>query len=71
MDGPVTWKEAALTVSNLEELPEGNVPAEYLLNPQKDDRAVLFGHYTILGNPRLLNSMAACLDFPVAPCFYR
>jgi hypothetical protein len=69
--GAVPWKEAALSVLDVDELPEGNVPADALANLRPDGGPVLFGHYKIAGNPRILNGTAACLDFPEVPCFYR
>lgn len=71
MDGEVPWKKAAQSVVNMDELPEGDVPADALANLRPDGGPVLFGHYKIVGNPRILNGTAACLDFPEVPCFYR
>jgi hypothetical protein len=70
-DGDVLWKEAALSVSNPDELPEGNVPVGSLTKLRPAVGPVLFGHYKISGEPRLLHKNTACLDFPQAPCFYR
>lgn len=70
-NGTATWREAALSVVNLDELPEGFMPADTLANLRPCVGPVLFGHYKVAGDPRILNGMAACLDFPDAPCFYR
>lgn len=69
--GDVLWKEVALSVSDRDELPEGYVPVESLTNLRPAVGPVLFGHYKISGEPRLLHETTACLDFPQAPCFYR
>jgi hypothetical protein len=47
------------------------LPADALMNLRPDRGPVLFGHYKVAGNPRILDSTAACLDFPEAPSFYR
>lgn len=69
-DSEVRWKEAALSVPNLEELPDCIVPFNPLTNLRPKRGPVLFGHYKIGGRPRLLSGSTACLDFPDVPCFY-
>jgi hypothetical protein len=66
---PATWKEAALSVSRSEEIPDGWVPVEYLHGMEAGSLPVAFGHYKIAGMPRLIDRTAACLDFPERPCF--
>lgn len=68
---PATWKEAALSVANPAEIPDGPVPSEYLHGIEAGTSPIVFGHYKIEGEPRLLDATAACLDFPAQPCFLR
>lgn len=66
------WKDAALSVSNSEELPTGSLPAdrEVELYPRTAS-PVLVGHYKMTGPPCIEASRAACLDYPLTPCVYR
>ena len=45
------------------DLPEDPVPADYAYG---DTVSVLFGHYWMGGEPRILHPGASCLDFSVA-----
>jgi hypothetical protein len=45
------------------ELPEDPVPTDFLY---RDPVPVLFGHYWMRGEPRILHPRASCLDFSVA-----
>lgn len=48
---------------NKTELPDDPIPTHFVYD---DDTPVLFGHYWMLGEPRILNRRASRLDFSVA-----
>ncbi len=59
-----TFRSAALGMEGRESnLPEDPVPADYFYH---DPVPVLFGHYWMRGEPRILHPRASCLDFSVA-----
>lgn len=70
--GAKSWREAALSVNKLEELPDEPFPAggEVPLYPS-DAPPVLTGHYKMTGTPCIETPRAACLDYPQTPCAYR
>ena len=67
-----TWREAAISVPRPSELPAGPLPpgAADGLYPAGAP-PVLFGHYKMVGAPRIEAPNAACIDYPAAPCLYR
>ena len=66
-----TWREVALSVPDLEELPDEPIAGtESLSIYPESSPPVLFGHYKIWDTPRIDHSHASCLDFPDAPCVY-
>ena len=59
-----TFRRAALGMEGRElDLPEDPVPADFAYG---DTVPVLFGHYWMRGEPRILNPCTSCLDFSVA-----
>lgn len=59
-----TFRTASLGMEGREEdLPEDNVPTEYLYTERVP---LLFGHYWMKGEPRILQPFASCLDYSVA-----
>jgi diadenosine tetraphosphatase ApaH/serine/threonine PP2A family protein phosphatase len=63
-----TFRKAAIGVDDqLEELPNDKITTDF---QYLDSTPVLFGHYWILGEPTIINSRAACLDFSVARSGY-
>lgn len=59
-----TWREIAISVPSVEELPEGPIP----LNAFKgfyptEAKPVFFGHYWLTGTPKLQARNALCLDY--------
>lgn len=67
-----TWRDAALSVPDPEELPDSPLPAAFTLAPWPDDAPPVFvGHYKMRGEPRLEADHAVCLDYPDIPCLYR
>lgn len=67
-----TWKEAALSVGNVDQLPSGELPGDQdvALYPRTDP-PVLVGHYKMTGTPCIEAHRAACLDYPATPCVYK
>lgn len=67
-----TWRSAALSVPDVNELPEGDLPPEWraAAYPHSAPR-VFAGHYKMEGAPALQHPRALCLDYPFAPCVYR
>lgn len=67
-----SWRDAALSVPDPEELPDGPLPASFTPAPRPADAPPVFvGHYKMDGVPRLEADHAVCLDYPHAPCLYR
>ena len=59
-----SFRKAAIGVDDrLSELPDAALPVDYIY---RDTTPVLFGHYWMMGEPRLTSQTAACLDFSVA-----
>jgi len=66
-----TWREAALSVPDPDNLPDTLLPAGVLAEIYPDDAPpVLVGHYKMTGTPHA-SGTAACLDYPAIPCAYR
>ncbi len=67
-----TWGDAALSVPDPSELPQGDVPQsrEVAFYPA-DAPPVLVGHYKMADAPCVEAPNAACLDYPKAICAYR
>lgn len=67
-----SWAEAALSVPNMSELPEGELTdfGGDLLYPGEAP-PVLVGHYKMTGTPRIDAARAACLDYPAHPVVYQ
>lgn len=67
-----SWKEAALSVSDPQTLPDIPVSASRAISfYHADSKPVFFGHYKRLGSPTLDSANAACLDYHWQPCAYR
>ncbi len=67
-----TWRAAALSVSNPNDLPDTPVTDVMKVNfYETDQKPVLFGHYKRVGQPVLETSNALCLDYHHQPCAYR
>ena len=67
-----SWKEAALSVGNVEQLPSDDLPADREVELySRSAPPVLVGHYKMTGTPCIETSRAACLDYPATPCAYR
>ncbi|PVH27307.1 metallophosphoesterase [Pararhodobacter oceanensis] len=67
-----TWREAALSVKDLTELPDAAFPpaSDVSLYPA-DAPPVFTGHYKMSGAPRIEAPRALCLDYPNTSCAYR
>jgi hypothetical protein len=66
-----TWKKAALSVPNVDHLPNDALPAELTSEIYSPDaKPALVGHYKMKGTPRLLSHNASSLDFPANRCVY-
>ncbi len=61
-----TWREAAMSIANLDQLPDGQLPASLktAIYPA-DEKPVFFGHYWMSGEPKLQSKNALCLDYSV------
>ncbi len=67
-----TWRRAALSVPNPDELPDTEIEAVGSVQfYEAYEPPVFVGHYKMLGEPRIESANAACLDYPYAPCIYR
>jgi hypothetical protein len=62
--GARTWRELAMTVPKLEQIPDDPLP-EYILarTYAPEERPVFFGHYWLSGQPNLQSHNALCLDY--------
>jgi hypothetical protein len=59
-----TFRKAAIGVDDqLEKLPNDKITTDF---QYLDSKPVMFGHYWVQGEPAIINSRAACLDFSVA-----
>lgn len=66
-----TWREVALSVRDLSELPDTPVSgAENVPLYSNDAPPVFVGHYKMQGSPRIEAHNAICLDYPTEPCVY-
>jgi hypothetical protein len=66
-----TWREVALSVPDLSELPDAPVSgAENVPLYRNDASPVFVGHYKMQGSPRLEGHNAICLDYPTESCVY-
>ncbi|WP_370743830.1 metallophosphoesterase [Roseinatronobacter ekhonensis] len=69
--GPSTWREAALSVPDPDDLPDAPIEAnDDITFYDEDQPPVLVGHYKMRGTPQIEGPAAACLDYPDAPCVY-
>jgi len=67
-----TWQEACLSVPNLSELPDGNLPEDHGVAFYPVTAPPVFvGHYKMTGKPEVETTRTACLDYPETPCVYR
>ncbi len=61
---PLTYRARALSVHDLNSVPDIIVPAE--VNIYTDRIPVLFGHYWMKGEPMIQHKYAACIDYSIA-----
>ena len=67
-----TWRNAALSVPDVNELPNAALPREVQAEIYESNHPPVFvGHYKMSGNPTLEAENAVCLDYPDQPCAYR
>ena len=66
-----TWRDIALSVPNLDQLPDQKLEGDLLgdIYPQ-NAKPVFVGHYKMKGKPHLQTRKATSLDFPAIPCVY-
>lgn len=66
-----TWRELALAVPDVTELPDTPVIGSNAISIYGDEQPpVLVGHYKMKGEPRIEVGQAACLDYPEFRCIY-
>ena len=67
-----TWRDAALSVPNVDDLPEDELPNDIKneIYP-KAAKPVFVGHYKMQGTPKIQSHNAVSLDFPHTPCVYK
>jgi hypothetical protein len=66
-----TWAKAALSVPDLSQLPNDELPAELMSEIYSVDATpVLVGHYKMKGIPSLQSANATSLDYPLRKCVY-
>lgn len=59
-----TWREIAISVPDLQQLPDEPLPPSLAKSIYPaDERPVFFGHYWMSGEPELQSDNALCLDF--------
>lgn len=59
-----TWRQVAMSVPDIEQLPDEPLPTSLARNIYPvDERPVFFGHYWMSGTPELQSSNALCLDY--------
>lgn len=67
-----TWRNAALSVPDVNELPDAALPREVQAEIYESNYPPVFvGHYKMSGTPNLEAENALCLDYPDQPCAYR
>ncbi|MDW9689395.1 metallophosphoesterase [Sinorhizobium meliloti] len=67
-----TWRAAALSVPNPDELPDTPVTENrHITFYGAEQKPVFFGHYKMPGEPELSARNALCLDYPQQACAYR
>lgn len=67
-----TWRTAALSVPDLNELPDAMLPPEVQAEIYGTSQPPVFvGHYKMSGSPMLEAGNALCLDYPDQPCSYQ
>ncbi|KPD10631.1 metallophosphoesterase [Phaeobacter sp. 11ANDIMAR09] len=63
-EGATTWRDIAMSVPDLEQLPDQNLPDSVLTSAYSIVAPpVFFGHYWMEGEPRLQTKNALCLDY--------
>ena len=66
-----TWREAALSVPNIEELPNSRISVGERLSGYPTTAAPVFvGHYKMKGKPQINHEKVGCLDYPDFFCVY-
>jgi hypothetical protein len=61
-----SWRDIAMSVPDISELPEGPLPEDTDIEIyQPNEKPVFFGHYWLTGEPELQSSNALCLDYSV------
>ena len=59
-----TWRQVAMSVPDINQLPDAPLPDDLLTTIYPDgDLPVFFGHYWLSGDPELLTANALCLDY--------
>lgn len=70
--GAMTWRDAALSVPDLETLPATPIEGDFEFRAYgAEAKPVFFGHYKRLGTPAIDAPNAVCLDYPCVTCAYR
>jgi hypothetical protein len=70
--GGRTWRDVALSISSIEELPPDDLPDDLSNEIYPEDAPpVLVGHYKLSGLPKVEARNAASLDYPERPCVYK
>lgn len=58
------WREAAMSVPDINQLPDAPLPDDFVTNMYPvGDKPVFFGHYWMSGEPELQGANAMCLDY--------
>lgn len=61
-----SWRDIAMSVPDVSELPDGPLPEGINVETyQPDEKPVFFGHYWLTGKPVLQSANALCLDYSV------
>lgn len=61
-----SWRDIAISVPDVNELPDGPLPDNIDFDTYPPSEIpVFFGHYWLIGKPRLQSSNALCLDYSV------
>lgn len=59
-----TWRQVAMSVPDIDQLPDAPLPDDLLTTIYPDgDLPVFFGHYWMSGDPELQSANALCLDY--------
>jgi len=62
--GARTWRDIAMSVPDLEQLPDEPLPSSLVTSIYPEDqKLVFFGHYWMSGQPELQSKNALCLDY--------